>query len=129
MTDTKIGTILDRLNAGDIIVGDGGMTFCLEKRGYVKAGPWTPECTVESPEAVRQVHREFLRAGADVIQAFTFSMDDEVSDEKNDEINQSACDLAKCVAQEGGVFAAGSICQTAKLYVNGAGKEKNTEKV
>lgn len=123
-TDTKKGTILDRLNAGDIIVGDGGMTFCLEKRGYVKAGPWTPECTVESPEAVRQVHREFLRAGADVIQAFTFSMDDEVIDEKNDEINQSACDLAKGVAQEGGVFAAGSICQTAKLYVNGAGKEK-----
>ena len=39
------------MNAGDIIVGDGGMTFCLEKRGYVKAGPWTPECTVESPEA------------------------------------------------------------------------------
>ena len=31
---------------------------------------------------VRQVHREFLRAGADVIQAFTFSMDDEVIDEK-----------------------------------------------
>ena len=44
--------------------------------------------------------------------------------QQNDEINQSACDLAKGVAQEGGVFAAGSICQTAKLYVNGAGKEK-----
>ena len=28
------------------------------------------------------MHREFLRAGADVIQAFTFSMDDEVIDEK-----------------------------------------------
>ena len=31
---------------------------------------------------VRQLHREFLRAGADVIQAFTFSMDDEIIDEK-----------------------------------------------
>ena len=48
---SKKGTVLDHLNAGDVIVGDGGMTFCLEKRGYVKAGPWTPECTVESPEA------------------------------------------------------------------------------
>ena len=43
--------------------------FELEKRGYVKAGPWTPEATVEHPEAVRQLHREFLRAGADVMQA------------------------------------------------------------
>ena len=42
--------------------------FELEKRGYVKAGPWTPEATVEHPEAVRQLHREFLRAGADVMQ-------------------------------------------------------------
>ena len=25
--------------------------FALEKRGYVKAGPWTPEASVEHPEA------------------------------------------------------------------------------
>ena len=27
------------------------MCHALEKRGYVKAGPWTPKCTVEHPEA------------------------------------------------------------------------------
>ena len=27
------------------------MLLCLEKRGYVKAGAWTPEATVEHPEA------------------------------------------------------------------------------
>lgn len=43
--------ILERLNAGQVLIGDGGMTYALEKRGYVKAGPWTPECTVEHPEA------------------------------------------------------------------------------
>lgn len=37
-------------------------------------------------------------------------------------INQAACDLAKGVAQEGGVYFAGSICQTASLYSCGAGK-------
>ena len=31
--------------------------------------------------SVRQVHREFLRSGADVIQAFTFSMDDDLEGE------------------------------------------------
>lgn len=44
----------------------------MERRGYVKAGAWTPEATVEHPEAVRQLHSEFLRAGANVMQTFTF---------------------------------------------------------
>lgn len=43
--------ILERLNAGEIVIGDGGFVFQLEKRGYVKAGPWTPEASVEHPEA------------------------------------------------------------------------------
>merc|ERR1712037_2290 len=63
--------LLERLAAGPVI-GDGGFIFALEKRGFVKAGPWTPEATVEHPEAVRQLHREFLRAGSDVMQAFTY---------------------------------------------------------
>lgn len=42
--------ILEWLNAGEVVVGDGGMAHALEKRGYVKAGPWTPECTVEHPD-------------------------------------------------------------------------------
>lgn len=43
--------ILERLNAGEVVIGDGGFVFALEKRGYVKAGPWTPEATVTHPEA------------------------------------------------------------------------------
>lgn len=129
--EEKFG-ILEKLNAGEVLVGDGGMTHALEKRGYVKAGPYTPECTVEYPDAVRQLHREFVRAGADVIQAFTFSMDDDMgsSEAKHGaiKINQAACDLAKRVAQEGGVFFAGSVCQTASLYSQGAGKEIVTKK-
>ena len=43
-------TLLERLAEGPVI-GDGGFVFALEKRGYVKAGPWTPEAAVEEPEA------------------------------------------------------------------------------
>lgn len=68
--------LLQRLNES-VVIGDGGFVFALEKRGYVKAGPWTPEATVEHPEAVRQLHREFLRAGSDVMQAFTFYASDD----------------------------------------------------
>jgi len=41
---------LERLQEGPVI-GDGGFVFALEKRGYLKAGPWTPEVTVEHPDA------------------------------------------------------------------------------
>lgn len=44
-------SILERLGAGEIVFGDGGFVFALEKRGYVKAGPWTPEAAAEHPEA------------------------------------------------------------------------------
>lgn len=43
--------ILDRLGGGEVVIGDGGFVFALEKRGYVKAGPWTPEAAAEHPEA------------------------------------------------------------------------------
>ena len=33
------------------MTGDGGFLYALERRGYVTAGPYTPECTVEHPEA------------------------------------------------------------------------------
>ena len=37
-------------------MGDGGFLFCMEKRGYVKAGQWTPEVTVEHPEAGKDLN-------------------------------------------------------------------------
>lgn len=43
--------ILERLDAREVVIGDGGFLYALERRGYVTAGPYTPECTVEHPEA------------------------------------------------------------------------------
>ena len=59
--------ILERLADGPV-VGDGGVCMTLEKRGYCTAGVWTPEAVVLYPEAVRQLLREYARAGSDVIQ-------------------------------------------------------------
>ena len=42
------------------------------------------EATVEDPEVVRQLHCEFLRAGADVMQAFSFySSEDKLTNRSN----------------------------------------------
>uniref|UniRef100_A0A3B5MHE5 Betaine-homocysteine methyltransferase n=1 Tax=Xiphophorus couchianus TaxID=32473 RepID=A0A3B5MHE5_9TELE len=111
--------ILERLDAGEVVIGDGGFVFALEKRGYVKAGPWTPEAAAEYPEAVRQLHREFLRAGSNVMQTFTFyASDDKLENRGNtqrftgEQINEAACDLAREVADEGDALVAGGVSQT-----------------
>ena len=44
----------------------------MERRGYLSAGAFVPEVVLEHPEVVSQLHREFIRAGSDVIQAFTY---------------------------------------------------------
>ena len=41
------------------VIGDGGFVFALEKRGYVKAGPWTPEAAIEHPDAGNMLFRFF----------------------------------------------------------------------
>uniref|UniRef100_G1SMM6 Betaine--homocysteine S-methyltransferase n=1 Tax=Oryctolagus cuniculus TaxID=9986 RepID=G1SMM6_RABIT len=113
--------ILERLNAGEVVIGDGGFVFALEKRGYVKAGPWTPEAAVEHPEAVRQLHREFLRAGSNVMQTFTFyASEDKLENRGNyvaeklsgQKVNEAACDIARQVADEGDALVAGGVSQT-----------------
>jgi len=44
-----------------------------EKVGTGKgSGQFTPEVAIEHPEALRELHREFLRAGSQVLQALTF---------------------------------------------------------
>jgi len=63
--------LLERLAEGPVL-GDGGYLLEMEKRGYVRAGPFTPEVSLTNPEALAQLHREFLRAGAEVLQALTF---------------------------------------------------------
>jgi len=63
--------ILERLRDG-IVLGDGGYLLELEKRGWVRPGPFTPEVVLRRPEAVKELHTEFREAGAEVLQALTF---------------------------------------------------------
>ena len=59
------------------LLGDGGYLIELERRGYVQSGSrrekvgtgrgsgqFTPEVAIENPEALKELHREFLRAQA-----------------------------------------------------------------
>ena len=108
--------ILERLAEGPVL-GDGGYLLEMEKRGYVQAGPFTPEVVIEHPDALAQLHREFLRAGVDVLQTMTFyASDDKLAtvglEGKVDDINRNAVQIARQVASEGDALVAGNLCLT-----------------
>ena len=64
-------SLIERLNQGPILCAEGYL-FAMERRGYLQAGAFVPEVVLDHPEVVSQLHREFIRAGSDVVQAFTY---------------------------------------------------------
>ena len=106
----------ERLSEG-VVLGDGGYLLELEKRGYVRGGPFTPEVSLTHPEALLQLHREFLRAGSEVIQALTFyASEDKLATVglagKGDEMNRAAVRIAREAASEGDALVAGNLALT-----------------
>ncbi len=103
-------SILERLKEGPVL-GDGGYILELERRCVAQAGPFTPEAALEHPDAVRELHREFLRAGAEVLQVMAFYGSREKLGtvgraDKVEELNRRATRLAKEVAGEQALVAA-----------------------
>jgi betaine-homocysteine S-methyltransferase len=105
-----------RLSEG-VVLGAEGYVFELERRGYVKAGPFVPEVILDEPDALRQLHREFLRAGSDVMVALTYYAHREKlravgRADDLEEMNRQAVRIANEIAAEGGALVAGNICNT-----------------
>jgi betaine-homocysteine S-methyltransferase len=107
----------------------------------MQAGPWTPEAVIEHPDAVMQLHREFTRSGADVLQSFTFYATDDKLENRghsrdisehseqtfsSKQINEEAVKLARTVANETGGLVLGGFSQTPS-YLSGAGKQATQE--
>src|SRR5204863_964934 len=112
-----MNSILTLLKEG-VVLGDGGYLIELERRGYVDSGSgrekvgtgrgsgqFTPEVAIENPDALRELHREFLHAGSQVLQALTFFGTREKLNRAGygsdtERINFAAVKLAKEVAGE-----------------------------
>jgi betaine-homocysteine S-methyltransferase len=97
-------TILEKLGQNPVI-GDGGTIFELERRGYISAGPFTPQVVLEHPDAVIQLQTDFARAGAEVLQACTYYAHEEKLEVVGltsalKEINSQAVKIARQVADE-----------------------------
>jgi len=113
----------------NVVLGDGGYLIELERRGYVDSGSdrekvgtgrgsgqFTPEVAIENPDALRELHREFLNAGSQVLQALTFFGTREKLNRagygaQTESINAAAVKLAKEVAGDKALVA-GSVSRT-----------------
>jgi betaine-homocysteine S-methyltransferase len=115
-TGAPVVPLTERL-AGGTVLGAEGYVFELERRGYIKAGPYVPEAVLDFPDAVRELHREFLRAGAEVMVALTYYAHREKlrhvgREDDLEAMNRAAVRLAREVAAEGGALVAGNVCNT-----------------
>lgn len=113
-----MGALMDRIDAGEAVVHGGGYLFEMERRGYLQAGAYVPEVVLEHPDALIQLHRDFARAGADVMLAFTYYGHREKlrligKEDLLEPMNRQAVRLAKQVAAEfPRTLVAGNICNT-----------------
>jgi len=115
-TSKKSLGLLERLAKGPVICAEGYL-FEFERRGYLQAGAFVPEVVLEHPDLVEGLHRDFVHAGSDVVEAFTYYAHRAkmkiVGREKDlERINRTALKLAKKVARETGTLLAGNICNT-----------------
>ena len=120
MNNTK--GLLDRIAEGPVICAEGYL-FELERRGYLSAGAYVPEVVLEHPEVVAQLHRDFIHAGSDVVEAFTYYAHREKlrqlgKEELLEQMNRAALQIAKEVARETSTLLAGNICNT-NAYIEG----------
>ena len=94
--------LVDRLNGGPVICAEGFL-FEIEKRGYLSSGQFVPMVSLEHPEALENLHRDFQHAGSDVVEAFTYNGHREKmrvigKEDLLEPLNRAALKIAKKVA-------------------------------
>lgn len=108
--------LIERLAAGPVVCAEGYL-FELERRGYLQAGAFVPEVVLEHPEQVTALHEQFVHAGSDVVEAFTYYAHREKlrligKEHLLEPMNRQALGLARDVAVRHGALLAGNVCNT-----------------
>jgi betaine-homocysteine S-methyltransferase len=117
--------LADRLAQGPVLCAEGYL-FELERRGFLQAGAFVPEVVLEHPEVVAGLHREFVHAGSDVVEAFTYYAHREKlrligREHELEPMNRQALAIAGEVAHDTGTLLAGNVCNT-NVYVGEASR-------
>src|SRR5437763_14582803 len=104
------------LERGPVVCAEGYLFEC-ERRGYLQAGAFVPEVVLDHPEVVEHLHREFVHAGSDVVEAFTYYAHREKlriigKEHLLEAMNRQALAIAKRVAGDTNTLLAGDISNT-----------------
>jgi homocysteine S-methyltransferase len=112
--------LTEMLARGDLVLLDGAMGTELQARGVPMDGlAWSGAAALTHPKVCREIHADYIRAGADVIIANTFSSGRHMLEpagfgEQVAEVNRQAVTMA-CQAREEAadhpVAVAGSLCE------------------
>ena len=113
--------ILESLQQG-FVLGDGGYLVEARFRGYS-----TPRVIVEFPDVLRQIHVDFFRAGAQVLQALTWWTTRSLLERQGktdwsdrlEEINRTAVRVAK-EAAAGEALVAGCVVPSFRPDISGS---------
>ncbi len=116
MTAAVSPGLMQRLDEGPVICAEGYL-FELERRGYLQAGSFVPEVVLDHPEQVTALHEQFVHAGSDVVEAFTYYLHREKlrligKGDLLEPMNRQALALAGEVARRTGTLLAGNVCNT-----------------
>jgi homocysteine S-methyltransferase len=69
-----MASLNERLENGEILLLDGGVSTEIRRRGVtLDKNVWSGLATKTNPDAVRQVHADYIEAGAQIITANTYS--------------------------------------------------------
>jgi betaine-homocysteine S-methyltransferase len=117
----------ESLRHGPVVCAEGYLFEC-ERRGYLQAGAFVPEVVLDHPEVVSGLHREFVHAGSDVVEAFTYYGHREKlrvigKEDILEPLNRQALSIAAEVAKETGALLAGNLCNT-NVYEPGPSAER-----
>ena len=117
----------ERLAGGPVLCAEGYL-FELERRGHLQAGAYVPEVVVDRPDVVEALHREFVDAGSDVVEAFTYYGHREklrliCKEDLLEPLNRGALAIAGRVADETGALLAGNVCNT-NVWGDDAGSQR-----
>jgi betaine-homocysteine S-methyltransferase len=115
--------LLELLDQRPVVCAEGYLFEC-ERRGYLQAGAFVPEVVLDHPEVVEELHREFVHAGSDVVEAFTYYGHREKlrvigKEDILEPLNRQALAIAAQVARDTGALLAGNVCNT-NVYEPGA---------
>jgi S-methylmethionine-dependent homocysteine/selenocysteine methylase len=117
--------VLERVAAGELVVIDGGTGTEIQRRGgEMDDATWCAQANLDRPDLVRDVHRAYLEAGAELIIANTFATspllfatigrEDEVAT-----IDRAAVRLAREAVEDAGTGAVAGSISTMQPVVRG----------